>query len=78
MTGCSGTFPQRSDTSLQTTRVWRRDEHRIPIWLNWLVQFAVAVATFAAVIVALFGNYMHARFWPPQLKLTPKGLAIGT
>ena len=43
-------------------------------WLNWLVQFAVAVATFAAVIVALFGNYMHARFWPPQLKLTPKGI----
>jgi len=43
-------------------------------WLNWLVQFAVAVATFGAVIVALFGSYLHARFWPPKLKLTPKSI----
>ena len=43
-------------------------------WLNWLVQFAVAVATFGAVIVALFSDYLRARFWPPKLKLTLTGI----
>lgn len=43
-------------------------------WLNWLVQAAAAIATVAAVIVALFGNYLHSRFWPPRIKLTPTGL----
>lgn len=36
-------------------------------WLNWGVQVAVAVATFAAVLVALFGQAFRAKFFPPKL-----------
>ncbi len=39
-------------------------------WLNWGVQFAVAVTTFAAVLVALFGQAFRAKFFPPQLTVS--------
>jgi hypothetical protein len=31
-------------------------------WWQWSVEFAVALATFAAVAVALFGDWIRARF----------------
>ena len=42
--------------------------------LNWFVQVAIAIATTAAVIVALFGNQLRALLWPPKLNLTVKEL----
>lgn len=36
-------------------------------WLNWGVQAALAFATFAAVLVALFGQGFRAKFFPPRL-----------
>ena len=44
-------------------------------WLNWGVQLAVAVATLAAVIVALFGQAFRSKYFPPQLRL---GIAAPT
>ncbi len=38
-------------------------------WLNWVVQAAIAVGTIGAVIVALFGDWLRARFVPPKLVL---------
>ena len=38
-------------------------------WLNWWLQFAVAAATFGAVLVALFGQAFRAKFLPPKLSV---------
>lgn len=38
-------------------------------WLTWITQVAIAVGTIAAVIVALFGGWLRARFAPPKLVL---------
>ncbi|PYT66222.1 MAG: hypothetical protein DMG39_27220 [Acidobacteria bacterium] len=38
-------------------------------WWNWGVNLSVAVFTFLAVLVALFGEKLRARFFPPILKL---------
>lgn len=45
-------------------------------WWNWWVQLAVAVGTFAAVFVALFGDWVKSKFFRPNLLLSlvsPKG-----
>jgi hypothetical protein len=39
-------------------------------WWNWWVQAATAVATFLAVLAALFLDWFRARFFPPVLVLT--------
>jgi hypothetical protein len=38
-------------------------------WMNWWVNLSVAVATFAAVLIALFGDWFRARIFSPKLKL---------
>ena len=38
-------------------------------WLNWGVQLVVALATFGAVAVALFGEAFRGKYFPPVLKL---------
>ena len=38
-------------------------------WLNWWVQFAVAVGTIATVLVALFGQAFRKKFFPPGLQI---------
>lgn len=38
-------------------------------WWNWWVSAAAALATFAAVLVALFGQAFRAKFFPPKLSL---------
>ncbi len=38
-------------------------------WWNWWVNAAVALATLAAVLVALFGQAFRAKFFPPKLSL---------
>jgi hypothetical protein len=38
-------------------------------WADWWVQLAVALATFLAVLVALFGQAFRAKFFPPRLSL---------
>ena len=38
-------------------------------WLSLIAQVAIAVGTIAAVIVALFGGWLRARFAPPKLTL---------
>jgi hypothetical protein len=37
-------------------------------WAEWWVQFAAAVATFLAVLVALFGQAFRGKFFPPKLR----------
>lgn len=41
----------------------------VQFWLNWGVQVAVAIATLATVLVALFGQAFRSKFFPPQLRL---------
>jgi len=46
-------------------------------WWNWGVQAAVAVGTIGAVVIALFGEAIRARLFPPMLVLDvarPEGL----
>jgi hypothetical protein len=38
-------------------------------WWNWWVNFGVAIATIAAVIVALFRDWIRAHLFSPKLKL---------
>lgn len=38
-------------------------------WWNWWVNAAVTLATFAAVLVALFGQAFRAKFFPPKLSM---------
>src|SRR5271157_1472539 len=38
-------------------------------WWTWWVRFASAVGTFGAVLMALFGTVLRARFFAPQLRL---------
>jgi hypothetical protein len=38
-------------------------------WWNWWINLAVAVATFLAAMVALFGRQFRTRVFPPQLKM---------
>ncbi len=38
-------------------------------WLNWGIQFLGVVATFLAVVVALFGDALRAKYFPPVLRL---------
>ncbi|HXF76019.1 MAG TPA: hypothetical protein VNN13_07995 [Methylomirabilota bacterium] len=38
-------------------------------WWNWWINAAVALATFLAVLVALFGQAFRAKFFPPKLSL---------
>jgi len=46
------------------------DESRVwQFWLNFGVQTAVALATFLAALVALFGERWRARLFPPRLAL---------
>jgi hypothetical protein len=40
-------------------------------WMNWVVQLATAVGTIGAVLVALFGRRIIARWWPPDLRISP-------
>lgn len=45
-------------------------------WWNWWVQFGVAVGTLAAVFVALFGDWLKAKLFRPDLTLSlvnPRG-----
>jgi hypothetical protein len=39
-------------------------------WWDWWVNLAGALATFLAVLVALFGQGFRAKFFPPELSLT--------
>lgn len=39
-------------------------------WTNWIVQFAVAIGTLAAAIIALFGGWLRAHIVPPKLQLS--------
>lgn len=39
-------------------------------WTNWIVQAAVAIGTLAAVVVALFGKWLRAKWVPPCLQLS--------
>jgi hypothetical protein len=39
-------------------------------WMNWSVQVAAALGTIGAVLVALFGQVLRAKSFPPQLVLT--------
>jgi hypothetical protein len=39
-------------------------------WWNWWINFAVALATFAAAIVALFGEWLRSKMFPARLKLS--------
>lgn len=39
-------------------------------WLNWWVNVAIAIATFSAVLVALFGKRIRAQWFRPKLTLT--------
>jgi hypothetical protein len=39
-------------------------------WMNWGVQAAVSLFTLAAVLVALFGQNLFVRWWPPILRLS--------
>jgi len=39
-------------------------------WWNWFAQVAIAIATFLAVLAALFLDWFRGRFFPPQLELT--------
>lgn len=41
-------------------------------WWNWWVSFGAALATFAAVFVALFGEWLRAHLFSPKLKLELK------
>ncbi len=43
-------------------------------WWNWWVNLAVALGTFAAVLVALFGDWFRSRFFSPKLKLELRSL----
>jgi len=45
-------------------------------WWSWWVNFGVAIATFAAVFVALFGEWVRAHLFSPKLNLTLKS-ALG-
>lgn len=40
------------------------------MWMNWRVQALVAFATVAAVVVALFGERIRLKIWPPELSLS--------
>ena len=45
-------------------------------WWNWTVQAAAAIATFLAVFVALFGDWIKSRLFQPSLRLrlvNPRG-----
>lgn len=45
-------------------------------WWNWWVQFGTALATFMAVLAALFLDWFRAKFFPPRLVLrlvNPRG-----
>jgi hypothetical protein len=44
-------------------------------WWNWWVNFAVAFATVAAVLVALYGEQWRANLFPPLLQLRLLGSA---
>lgn len=44
-------------------------------WWNWGVSLAVALATFAAVLAALFGEQWRAIWFPPRLQLRLLGSA---
>lgn len=39
-------------------------------WLDWVVNALIAVGTIGAVIVALFGERLKARFFPPRLRVS--------
>ena len=38
-------------------------------WWNWAIQALIAFGTIGAVVAALFGNWIRARFWPPELSI---------
>jgi hypothetical protein len=40
-------------------------------WWNWWINAAVAVATFLAVLVALFGQAFRAKFFPAKALSSP-------
>jgi hypothetical protein len=45
-------------------------------WMSWIAQVAIAAGSISAVIVALFGNWLRARLFPPKLALSlqnPRG-----
>ena len=45
------------------------DQHLWQFWATLTVQAAVALATVAAVVVALFGRWFQLRYFPPDLSL---------
>lgn len=42
----------------------------VQFWMEWLVQVVIAIATIAAVIVALFGGWLRSRLASPRLHLS--------
>jgi len=42
--------------------MWWKDPH-------WWVQAAVAIATFFVAFIALYGDFLKKRFFPPKLSL---------
>jgi hypothetical protein len=47
----------------------KRGPDESEFWWNWSIAAVSALATLAAVIVALFGNWIVARLWPPLLSI---------
>lgn len=43
--------------------------HDAEFWWNWWVQLGTAVATFAAVVVALFLDWIRSKVFPPLLNV---------
>jgi len=44
--------------------------HDCQFWWNWWVNFGIAIATFSAVLVALFGDSIKARLFHSKLKIS--------
>src|SRR5271165_347135 len=49
--------------------VWWKLTTDQQFWWNWAVNLAMAIATFGAVLVALFGERLWWRCFPPSLRM---------
>jgi hypothetical protein len=43
-------------------------------WLNWLLNLAIAIGTFGAVFIALFGEYLRSKIFPARLAVSVNNL----